>query len=687
VPAFTPAYAAPEQHRNEPVTTAADVYSLGVLLGELLTGRRLGPSDGRTPSARLRSDAPVATPAPEASLRTLRGDLDRILDKALAPAPDERYASAGAFAEDIERHLEGRPVRAHPPSPWYRARKFVTRHRGGVALACVMGLAIFASLALALWQARLARQEAARANTVRDFLLDVFDAARAFSPRDARPTPEALVEQARLRLANAGLDADTRAEVLRTLGRVDLSLAQFARAEQAFTDALTLAQSQGDEAGARAARLLQGEALQRTGRQREARAALEAELPALRATPGPDLLHALSVLGAVEFASGAPEAALERQREAIAAARALHGDDHIETLTVQFRYGSALAEAQRYPEAVATLEPLLERWRAAHAPEDDRYVAALGSLAAASDGLGDTAASEARLREVLALKRRIYQEPHHAIAASLREIALIVGRDGNRAAEAEELFGQALATQRAVFGEVHAEIAETFEARGLVLIAQRRIPEAQASYREALAICERAALRSEVCPRARNNLGMSLYREQKLDEAEALMRQALAERRTLYGNDHPTVAFSLSTLANVAAARGDGSGAVDLAREALATLERAGRGDSREGVLLRYTLANALWRAERHADALTQIDRVLADWQRVAPDAVPRRVAMLVQKAQILDGLGRAEDARLTAEEAIALGVPADLLQPLTRQHLRHYSGRDEVYPEATQAP
>src|SRR5690606_15210316 len=111
----------------------------------------------------------------------------------------------------------------------------------------------------------------------------------------------------------------------------------------------------------------------------------------------------------------------------------------------------------------------------------------------------------------LALKRRIYAEPHPAIASSLRTIAVVIGRDGTRVAEAEALLQDALAMQRATLGEFHAEVAETLEARGLVLVSQRRIAEAQEAYREVLAICDRVALRSEVCPRSRNNLGMSLY--------------------------------------------------------------------------------------------------------------------------------------------------------------------------------
>ena len=234
--------------------------------------------------------------------------------------------------------------------------------------------------------------------------------------------------------------------------------------------------------------------------------------------------------------------------------------------------------------------------------------------------------------------------------------------------------------QRHIFGADHAEIAETHEARGNVLISQRRIAEAQTAYREALAVCERAAIKSEVCPRARNDLGMAYYREDKLAEAEAEMTQALAERRALFGNDHPTVAFSLSTLSNVAQKKKDKARAVELSAEAMAVFDRSGRGMSREAIMLRNSYASALWWTDRNAEALPEIERALADWQRVAPEAKPRRVMMLVLKAEILSDLKRAD------EEAIALGVSGSVLPELTKKLLRELSGRRDVYVEAPPA-
>ncbi|MBK9656112.1 MAG: serine/threonine protein kinase [Rhodanobacteraceae bacterium] len=145
---YTPAYAAPEQRSGGTITTATDVYAMGVILGELLTGKRFNSDITTTPSLQIDDDATEEgeLPAPPARLRRMiKGDLDNILLKALAGDPNQRYSSAAAFADDLVRALDGRPVAAHPPSRWYRASKFVSRHKLSVALVTALSLGIVAS--------------------------------------------------------------------------------------------------------------------------------------------------------------------------------------------------------------------------------------------------------------------------------------------------------------------------------------------------------------------------------------------------------------------------------------------------------------------------------------------------------------------------------------------------------------
>jgi hypothetical protein len=175
--AMTPAYAAPEQIRGEPVTTATDVYALGLVLYETLTGRHALREPGDSDLALMRAiterDAlrpslrAAADTAPPIPPQTLRGDLDNIVLAAIEKDPQRRYGSVRALIDDLEAWLAGRPVSARPHTPWYLLRKFVGRNRLAVAIAAVAAIGVLAASAAALWQAHAA--ETARALAERRF--------------------------------------------------------------------------------------------------------------------------------------------------------------------------------------------------------------------------------------------------------------------------------------------------------------------------------------------------------------------------------------------------------------------------------------------------------------------------------------------------------------------------------------
>ena len=167
--AFTPDYAAPEQIQGRAVTTATDVYALGVLLYVLLSGRHPTARPEATPLERLQAvidreptRLPLAAASP-ALARALAGDLENIVAKALRKAPEQRYASPVEMAEDLRRYLGSEPVAARPDSIGYRARKFVVRHRWGLAAAAAIGLALSVGAGVAAWQAVEANQRRAQA--------------------------------------------------------------------------------------------------------------------------------------------------------------------------------------------------------------------------------------------------------------------------------------------------------------------------------------------------------------------------------------------------------------------------------------------------------------------------------------------------------------------------------------------
>ena len=286
--AMTPAYAAPEQLTGEPVTVAVDVYALGLLLFELLSGERLHAGSSASPLDRLREVLEVeprlpSQSAPAARAAQLRGDLDHIVMRAVQRRPQDRYASVRALADDLQRHLGHQPVLATAPTWTYRAAKFVRRHRSGVAAATLVALALVGGTAAALWhagRAQLAAQqaqaEAAKANATREFLLGLFRSVKVgqadLRASLERPTRELLLTGAEQLLADRTLAPATRLDLLRTIGQWHARLSLNDSADRLDQAALALTQDLygTDSELTLAARVDRGHLLRQLGRYEQA---------------------------------------------------------------------------------------------------------------------------------------------------------------------------------------------------------------------------------------------------------------------------------------------------------------------------------------------------------------------------------------------------------------------------------
>jgi eukaryotic-like serine/threonine-protein kinase len=261
--ALTPQYAAPEQLLGQPVTTATDVYALGSLLYLLLAGTHALPADARSKAEILKaittSSPPLASTVarlPCVSRRTLEGDLDNILHKALKKIPAERYASAAALGEDLRRHLAHQPIQARPDTLGYRTAKFVRRRRGGVAATLLCVVAIISGLVGTSWQARRADAAAMLASEQRERALEQLNYAQATSEffesllqqGSDRPftTPELLARGEKLIQGQFTNDPALRAKLLLTLADLYGQAAQQAKAEQLQAAAQRLAYQSTD---------------------------------------------------------------------------------------------------------------------------------------------------------------------------------------------------------------------------------------------------------------------------------------------------------------------------------------------------------------------------------------------------------------------------------------------------------
>jgi serine/threonine-protein kinase len=673
LPAFTPAYAAPEQRDGGLITTATDVYALGVLLGELVTGERLNDGSGRTPSGQVsaHAEAGVLPAPPHTTRRQLRGDLDNIVLKAIAGEPERRYASAGAFADDLERWLDGRPVAAHPPSSWYRTRKFIVRHKGSVATTVAFVLAILAALGLALWQAGVARREAQRARAVRDFLVQVFDAAKADLPSNERPTPEALLrEAARRARADASIDPALRADFLFTLGEVAFSLGDYAQAAPLMDETLRRLDEAG--VGADASERVyptvnKAALLDRTDHDSEAASLLAGILPLLRRDDSEAAVSGLQVYALTQVGAGHEDDAMSYAKEAAAKAERVWpaNSDHV-AKAAAFP-GGLLIYMHRYSEGAVLLEPVIARWRALGLPLDIEFAQALNNLAVAKKHNGDRAGAEALFREGVALRRRIYEgRPHDRLAIPLESLGIFLTED-ERFDEAQTLLNEALGIYRATLGADSARVASALESLGDLEYHRRHFDVAEKDLRESVAIYTahvKDTGQDDDLALARSHLAATLVELGRSDEAAALVATALAALRARHGDEHEYVATAMIVQARIALARGDARTALEDSVRTRDLLSRLSSPNARLGADNEALAAHALSALDRSDDAIAAVAQALAAQRSANANAHSKIAALLALRARLLTASRQDADAEAARAQARALQVPANLLAP-----------------------
>ena len=659
LPAFTPAYASPEQVAGGAITTATDVYALGIVLRELLTGERVGGAG--TPSRGVH--APSAHDASHTTRRRLGGDLGAVVAKATEADPLQRYASAGEFAEDIRRVLEGRPVHARPQTRWYRTRRFVARHRGGVAATVAFLVALVAALGVALWQARVARDEAARANrqtqhaeTVRDFLVSVFEAAQADVPRERRPTVEQLVDDAGDKLLrDAALADDTRVDLLLTLAKVSGSIGAYGR-EHALLDRAMADIGRMPASGdvQLRARVLRAGAYVAQARPDEAIALLEHERAALVAQGGAGAVEALLVLA--DALSGANRG---KDAQAVAAdARSLaeRVADGREALLLRVDAARArhLVNAQQYEKGLTLAEAAWTRWKTQSGDAPREAVELLSSISVSAEMTGDLVRADVAYREAIALAERLYVRPHPDTAWAIGTYGSFLVAKA-RYADAEPYVLRALAMRRALFGDAHPDTLNSIAALGRLRSGQARRDEARAAFQDGVDICRREHIRHNVCPRLFGSLSQALVAQGDFDGARANAEQSVAMQRELTGDRSAQLIGPLGFLARVQVKQARYADALATTGELLAIAGRNGSGDSKDVHYARFQRALALFALGRNGEALELASAVVAAQKEKTPDEKTTLFSMLALQARALARERRRDEARSVAAEALAI--------------------------------
>ncbi|TVP99655.1 MAG: serine/threonine protein kinase [Balneolaceae bacterium] len=536
---MTPEYAAPEQLKNEPVSTATDVYSLGVLLLELLSGpltsgewknheqaskriiKNISAVSDSTPSIDPETIALKRSTTPAKLSRDLRGDLDTILLTALKEDPAERYNSAALLMADISNYLNELPVTARPDSARYRLRKFVSRHKAAVSTATGVVLLTLVFVATLSYQLKITSAERDRAELERDrasnlvgLYTDIFASADLSQTGGDTITVYQLLERSIGRIEQDLVNQPaSQALMWEVLGDVYQNLGLYPEAEKYHQTAVDLYSNLYETPSEHIAlaQIRLGRTLLRQSRYNEAVNNFESALNQFEAVFGRndfEVSKGLNDLALAYERLGESDKAEAHFLEALEINERLLGTDDYEYITLLGNLGHHYFVRGRYDDSERLLTETVHKRRTLFPDDHIQLLREMSNLASVYTSLARYNEAELIMRDILDKRVSIYGRNHPDVARTIGNLSVIL-REQGRLQEAEESERETLDIRLNLLGPHHADVAASWY-----------------------------------------NLGAIIHDQERYEESEAYFRRAIEIDQKLYGELHPLVAVDMVGLAN-----------------------------------------------------------------------------------------------------------------------------------------